>query len=138
MQATDSRTFISPSIIEAAQVDAELPVTHDSNRDDEAREKWQDFIDHRLIEWGWNPSQFDGEGIEPPSRETIGRAIKVAQALSKASRAAAPTRVVPDAHGGIVFERQVEDVFETVRISADGDIEYCVFDKSRLVHHEYW
>src|ERR1700687_5992985 len=40
---------------------------------------WDEFIDRTLIEGGWNSSQLEDEGIEPPKRETISRAIRLAQ-----------------------------------------------------------
>lgn len=50
----------------------------------------------------------------------------------------APTRVVPDAEAGIVFELQRGDLFETVRLSADGSTEYCIFRNARLVESKLW
>jgi hypothetical protein len=130
---------MSPTIRGAVQtnVDAESPITRDDARENEARRKWQDIIDYQLIDWGMNPSQFDDEGDEPPSRETVGVAIRVATEFQKDGRVA-PSRVVPDAQGGIVFERKERNLFETIRIQPDGKIEYSVFRNSRLVHREYW
>ena len=120
-------------LAEAAQThfDAQTPITHDS------REAWRALIDEKLIDWGQNPGQFDEDGIEPPSRQTVWRAIDVAQHFIRARRPA-PDRVVPDAHGGIVFERQEQKVFETIRIQADDQIEYSLFVDSRLMDREYW
>ena len=119
--------------VEAAQThfDTATPIVQDS------QEVWQSLIDDKLIDWGQNPGQFDEAGIEPPSRQVIVRAIEVAQQFSRARRPA-PDRVVPDAHGGIVFERQEQKVFETIRIPADDQIEYSLFVDSRLMDREYW
>ena len=114
-----------------AHFDTESPIVQNS------REVWQSLIDNKLIDWGQNPEQFDEEGIEPPSRQTVWRAIDVAQHLSRTG-GPAPDRVVPDAHGGIVFERQEQKVFETIRIQADDQIEYSLFVDSRLMDREYW
>lgn len=116
-------------------VDAESPVTRGYMEDQATREAWRRLIDHKLIEWGRNPDQFTDEGLEPLSPWAIQFAILMAENLC-AGRAAAPTSVVPDAHGGIVFERRDNDAFEAFRFSADGTLEFCVFEHGRLVRRE--
>jgi len=101
---------------------------------DEAR-KWEALIDHPLIDWVLDPSQLDEPGTVTPSKETIRRAINLARILS-ARGACAPTRVVPDAYGAIVFERKARDLFQSLRVSPDGTVEQCVFRDRRLVHRE--
>lgn len=101
------------------------------------RTAWQQAIERTLAEWGRDPSQLDEEGTVTPSRETIQLAIDLAALMSKAVLPA-PTRIVPDAEGGIVFERQEKGVFESIRISADGSIEHRVFENCRLVFREPW
>jgi hypothetical protein len=68
---------------------------------------------------------------------TIHLATLLAGALSKFDFPA-PTRIVPDAHSGIVFERRDGNAFESIRLSAGGSVEYCFFENSRLVSHEHW
>ncbi len=137
MPATKQSPVISAPLANAVPTGADTgsPVTRKA--DPAAREKWQEIIDYILIEWGCDPGQFEDEGIEPPSRRTIQLAINVARSLREAGLAP-PIRVVPDAHGGIVFERQEKEVFETFRISADGSLESCLFQNTRLVHRQSW
>ncbi len=137
MAATKPMPFISPSIVEAVQtnIDAEAPTTRDSERDDESREKWQELIDRKLIEWGRDPSQFDDEGVEPPSREIIRLAIALAEQF-RDDGLTPPDSVVPDANGGIVFERRENDVSEVFHVWDDGTVEYQRFHGTRLV--ERW
>lgn len=97
-----------------------------------SREAWQRVIDHKLIEWGSAPSQLEDEGIDPPTKNTIQRAIRLAQAYQEEGRPA-PDRVVPDPNGGIVFERQEQDVSEVLYIWEDGTTEYQRFQDARLV-----
>jgi hypothetical protein len=104
---------------------------------DEVHEKWRKLIDYQLIEWMRDPSQLEDDEMPPPSRDTIQRAIELAEELRR-SEAPAPTRVVPDAHAGIVFERETGNVFESIRISADNTIAYCFFVNSRLKVQEIW
>jgi hypothetical protein len=139
MLATKSSPFISSPLREAVStgVATEEPITRDYGRKDRAREKWQNLIDYQLIEWGRDPSQLADDDIQPPSKRTIQQAIWLADALSKFD-APAPTRIVPDAHGGIVFERREGNVFESIRLSADGSAEYCAFENSRLVERQPW
>lgn len=134
MPPTRPMPFISPSIVEAVQtnIDADAPVTCDFERDDESREKWQNLIDQKLIEWGRDPSQFDDEGVEPPSREIIRLAIELAEHF-RDDGLTPPDSVVPDANGGIVFERRESDVSEVVHVWDDGTVDYQRFQGTRLV-----
>jgi hypothetical protein len=117
--------------------DIASPVAIEGAPDDEFREAWQVLIDHRLIEWGRDPCQLDEEGTEVPSKDTIRRAIKLADRLCK-DGLPAPTSIVPDAHGGIVFERKSGELFESVRIMPDGTAEYCAFKYCRLIDRQPW
>ena len=137
MPAIKSSPFISPSIVEEvpATIDAESLITCDSTRDDEAREKWQDLIDQKLIEWGRDPSQLADEGVEPPSGETIRIAFEWANRFSK-NGLPPPDSVVPDANGGIVFERREKDVSEVLHVWDDGSVEYQRFHGTRLVERQ--
>lgn len=137
MLATELRSFISPMVRAAVSTGAvtEARITRDYGRIDKASEEWHVLIDDQLIEWGRDPSQLEDEDIQPPSMDTIHRAIWLATVLSKAD-VPAPTRIVPDADGGIVFERHEGSVFESIRLSADGGAEYCAFKNSRLVKRE--
>ena len=116
----------------AAYADSELPTVRDKDQGEAFRHAWQQLIDYRLIEWALNPNQFDDEGVEPPSRETIARAIKVAERF-QSQGFPAPDSVVPDANGGIVFERREQEVKEVLYIWSEGGAEYQQFHGSRLV-----
>lgn len=137
MPLTKSSPFISTSLRDAVStsVAMEAPITRDYGRTDKASEEWQILIDYQLIEWGRDPGQLEDEDMQPPSKNTIQQAIWLAGALNKAGFAP-PTRIVPDAHGGIVFERQEGNLFESIRLSSDGSAEYCFFKNSRLVERE--
>ena len=137
MPAIKASPLISSPLREAVStnVATEEPITPDYGRQDRARKQWQDLIDYQLIEWGRNPSQLEDEDIQPPSKSTIRLAILLAATLSKRGLPA-PTCIVPDAHGGIVFERRERNVFESIRLSADGSAEYCFFENARLVEHQ--
>ncbi len=139
MLATKSTTFISAPLHEAVTtgVDTESSVIHDRGREDVSREEWQRLIDYQLIEWGWNSGQLDADDVPSPSRDTVQRAIELAEMLCQKG-VSAPTRVVPDAHGGIVFEREAGNMFGSIRISADGSVEYCEFENCRMVQRQPW
>ncbi len=139
MPVTKSSSFTSASLRDAVStsVAIEAPITRDYGRTDKASEEWQGLIDYQLIEWGRDPGQLEDEGIQPPSMETIELAIWLASSLSRADLPP-PTRIVPDANGGIVFERRERNVFESIRLSADGSAEYCAFENSHLVKREPW
>ena len=132
------KTEPSPALnAEPTDIKTESPCTRDDETAYEARERWQELIDYRLIEWFRDPSRLEDDEIPPPSSATIRLAIELADRCRRKGFAA-PTRVVPDAHAGIVFERDAGDVFESIRISADGTTEYCAFVRSRLVERELW
>jgi len=133
MTTTKPRPFMSPSINDAVQTnnDADSPATRDVEREREYRERWQELIDHKLIEWGCDPGQFDDEGVEPPSGEIISLAIGLCE-QSKAQGLPTPDSVVPDPNGGIVFERREGDVSEIFHVWDDRTIEYQRLDGTRL------
>jgi hypothetical protein len=134
MAATKHLAFISSPIDPAVQtnIDGDTPATRDYGRDDKSREMWQELIDRKLIEWGCNPSQFDDEGVEPPSREIIRLAIRLAQQF-RDDGLTPPDSVVPDANGGIVFELRENDVSEVYHVWDDGTVEYQYFQGTRLL-----
>ena len=129
----DNKEYLSegPDLV-SANVDSERPTVCDKDRVDAFRRGWQQLIDYRLIEWGWSSDQFDEEGVEPPSRETITRAIKLAQRF-RSKGFPPPDSVVPDPNGGIVFERRELDITEVLHIWSDGSAEYQQFQGTRLV-----
>ena len=138
MSAANATACLSPKVrnIMQTRVDCELAV---STRRDDAnfgdQQRWQRFIDEQLIEWGRNPSELEEEGTELPSKKTLQLAIRLASVLSARGQTA-PTRVVPDVDGGIVFELQHRPFFETFSISSDGDLEYTAFKDCHIVLQE--
>lgn len=137
MAVSELGVFASPSLpnVVATDVDVRSPISRDY--ESAARDKWQQVIDYQLIEWGSDPSQLEDGETPPPSGATIHLAVRVAEALRNGGDPA-PTRTVPDAIGGIVFEREAGNVFESVRVSADGSVEYCEFENCRLVQRQPW
>ena len=94
------------------------------------RQAWEDLIDRKLIEWGRDPDQLADDGVEPPSREVVRLAIAFAKQNQNCQP---PQRVVPDANGGIVFERRESDIVEVIHIWDDRQIEYQLFRGHDLV-----
>jgi hypothetical protein len=139
MPTTESSAYVSPIVREAVSTGAVTGarITLDYGRKDETFQEWQSVIEDQLVEWGKNPSQFEDEDIQPLSNDTISAAIAVAKAFSMADFPP-PTRVVPDADAGIVFELQHGPFFETFRLSADGSAQYCFFENARLVDSKFW
>ena len=115
----------------SGDVDIGSTVARPYGRADEAREKWQNLIDYKLIEWGLDPSQLDDEGVESPTPEIIQRAISLAEALRDRD-CPPPDTVVPDPNGGIVFERRENGLSEVFHVWDDGTVEYRRFQGTRL------
>ena len=99
-------------------------------------DQWGKVLDEQLIEWAQHPEDFIDEGLVPPSRETIHLAFEHVLKPFRDQGRVPPSHVVPDANGGIVFELRSNDVFESIRVQADGHIEYCRFCSGRLVERQ--
>jgi hypothetical protein len=138
MQTLERRAFLAGTLHDAVSTTAasESPISRGFGQDDAARAAW-DLIENKLIQWGCNPSQLDEEDTQTPSRETIQLAIQLAAWLCQQGFPA-PTRVVPDAHGGIVFELHGKTVFESLHIEPSSAIEHRLFVQHRLVLRESW
>lgn len=115
--------------------DSESPVTGALEDRERLLEAWDD-VERKLIAWGLDPGDLDEEGTTPPSRETIARAIQLASVLSRQG-SRAPTRVVPDVRGAIVFELERNNLFESLHVHPDGSIEHRAFENHRLVLREF-
>ena len=113
-------------------VSKELLAARDDGADRAAREGWQEIIDRKLIDWGSDPSPLEDEGVEPPTRETLRRAIRLAETL-RDEGLPHPNGVVPDPNGGIVFERRERHTSEEFYLGEDGSVEYRRFEGTRLV-----
>jgi hypothetical protein len=96
---------------------------------------WDDIID-RLIDIGLNVDDFRAEGITPPSPATVALAAKVA-ATMRNEGCPPPDRVVPDAGGGVVFERTTSRTYETICV-ADSAVDHCWYLDGRLCHQQRW
>ena len=101
-------------------------------------ERWGKVLDEQLIEWASHPEDFIDEGLVPPSRKTIHLAYEHVLKPFRDNGRVPPSHVVPDANGGIVFELRNNDVFESIRVQADGHVEYCRFCGGRLVVRQRW
>ncbi len=132
MSAASLNLFASSPLPDAVATDVASETRSSRDYESASREKWQEAIDYRLIEWGRDPSQLEDEGVEPPTGQTIRLAIELAQAFRDAGLRP-PDSVVPDPNGGIVFERREKGVCEVLHIWDDGTREYCRFQGTRLV-----
>ncbi len=117
-------------------VDSNAPVTKEYGREDNRKQSW-DAIEAQLISWGCDPHQLDEGGTVTPSGDTIRQAIQFATDFARQSRPA-PTRVVPDVRGGIVFELAGPNRLETIHVHADSRIEYRLIVNHRVVNREFW
>lgn len=103
----------------------------DHQRRKEDIERWERFIYEQLVEWGRDPSALAEEDIKPPTVDMIGFACKLAKACMNAGLPA-PTRIVPDGSGGIVFERHDGLTYEAVMIYVDYKVELVLFHNGVL------
>ncbi len=104
-------------------------------RSTEIDEGWAKVLD-KFIEWGTHPEDFIEEGFAAPSIDTICLAYQeIVKPFRKSS--VPPPQVVPDTHGGIVFERTDNGVFESIHVQCDGRIEKCRFSNGKLVDRQW-
>lgn len=96
---------------------------------------WPEEIDGRLADWEQRPDQLQDEGVEAPTRAIVGLARRCAGYLSERG-APAPSRIVPDGDGGMVFEWLKGPIVESIENADDAAIEYLRFVDSRLVHRQ--
>ena len=99
------------------------------------RDAWQTIIDRDLIEWGRDPSQLTDDGVEPPTREIIKRAIDLAT-MCRDLNVAPPDCVHRDPNGGIAFKRQAGDETGIIYFWDDGTVEWQKFHGTRLVERQ--
>jgi hypothetical protein len=106
-----------------------------SGEAEQNRTAWLEIIDRKLIDWGLSPGVIDEDGIVSPSIKSVTETIELIKTMAN-NGCPAPMRVVCNADGGIVFEKQEGQFFETIEIYEDGSKEYCLFANSRLQHRE--
>ncbi|MBI3837664.1 MAG: hypothetical protein HY288_06995 [Planctomycetia bacterium] len=93
---------------------------------------WQRLIDYQLVEWGRNPRELEDDGLKAPAPVAIEKAIELSKRLRKTS-SPAPTTIVPDGIGGIVFEYRHGGNAATLRISSSGAVEFVEFRDGALI-----
>lgn len=89
-------------------------------------------VETLLNDWCRKQPRQDEDGIEWPAPAIAEIATKVARSL-KACELPPPTRLVPNAEGGVVFEFQHQHQLQTIEVESDGSIELCRFEGAKLV-----
>jgi hypothetical protein len=133
-ETTESRAtiaLVSPKVV-ATGADTSSPASIAMALEDPLRNGWQDLIDSKLIKWLQDPTQLGDEGSDPPAGKILRLAIDYAEKF-RDELLAPPTSVVPDANGGIVFERRQDNISEVFHFWDDGALEYLRFQGTKLV-----
>jgi hypothetical protein len=94
-------------------------------------DQWKRIID-KLKEWQKDSSCFDDEDYEPPGSDVIAEAIELAIEFRNAQWFP-PHSVVPDAGGGIVFERRNGADSQKIHLWSDGPVEYIEMRNHKVV-----
>lgn len=128
----EQRPLISPPIrtVVATGADKELPATGDTKST--WRTGWQAFIDTKLLEWLRDPEQLADEDVHAPSPKILRLAIDYAEKF-RDEGFPPPASIVPDASGGIVFERRQNGNSQVFHFWDDGTIELQLFHGTRLI-----
>jgi hypothetical protein len=101
------------------------------------RDRWQEVIDTKLIDWGRNPDQLAEVELIPPSRDAVRVAVRIAGWMRSADRPP-PSRVVPDGDGGIVMERWEGVASEAIEIDRIGHAQYVYVRDHHVVKRISW
>ncbi|HQX48733.1 MAG TPA: hypothetical protein PLR25_02425 [Planctomycetaceae bacterium] len=127
-QVAEMQELLSPRVVPAVgtSADQETPALSSSPS------IWQRIIDHTLIKWGEDPSVFADEDFEGPAPEIICNAIQTAIKCAK-RKFPAPSNVVPDGDGGIVFELRNGNLTEKIHFWDNGEVEYFQLRGTRVV-----
>jgi hypothetical protein len=133
MATAELHTSILPRLDSAVStgVDATSPATIDAPRVMQSA-KWKGWIDDVLLQWLDNPGQLADDDVDPPSGTILRLALDHAEKL-RDQGLPAPDSIIPDANGGIAFERRCNDISEVFHFWDDGTIEYHRFRGSHLV-----
>ena len=103
----------------------------------EACQAWNHWIHDVLIEWLLDPEQLADDDVDPPSKSTIAKAVKLAVRLRDAG-VRSPNRVVCDPNGNVALE--FDDIgpgsLTTLRVRPDSAIQFLYFEDCRLVRTE--
>ena len=94
-------------------------------------DQWKRIID-KLKDWQKDSSGFDDEDYEPPRCDVIAEAIELAIEFRNA-KWLPPHSVVPDAGGGIVFERRNGFDSQKIHLWGDGTVEYIETRNHKVV-----
>ena len=89
-------------------------------------------VESLLNEWCRKEPRRDEDGVEWPGPAVAEVAVQVA-CLLKQRGLQPPTRFVPNAEGGVVFEFQHQHQLQTIEVESDGSIELCRFEATKLV-----
>jgi hypothetical protein len=96
-------------------------------------DSWMTCVAH-VRDWCSSPPDWD-EGIEVPSRTTLRLAEEIALVLRRRGMPA-PSRVLPDGEGGVVFERREGDLYEALNVFSDGSVGLKRFRSGRMISSE--
>ena len=89
----------------------------------EQRRAWEKIIDHKLLEWALNPSQFDQDEIDPPTETALLQTSQWCFTLRDAEMPP-PRWFAPDGIGGISMGWGTPGVgTSTIEIHNDGTVE---------------
>lgn len=102
--------------------------------EDVTRNDWDDAIDS-LSRIAMLDDNWDGEGALAPKAAALRGAILFLQQIYRTSTNTAPTRIVPDSDGAIIFEWQTPDVYIEARIENGDDVEWMIVPSAGSVIH---
>jgi hypothetical protein len=135
MSAANPRPSNSQPMPAAVQTQPHVDSPANQEIDSDASMQWQQMIDNTLRLWRQDPGRLEDEGLEAPSIDTIDRAIAYALEYQRRGRPA-PTAVIRDPNGGIVFERRESDTSEQIHFWDDGEVDYLCFHGTNLVERQ--
>ncbi len=137
MSTINAATLLSQAFNLGGSAEATSPLASVASRDQASEHRlkaWQAVLSRASV-WAQDASQFEEEDLPPPSAATLSRAWQLADEI-KDGGAAAPTRIVPDTHAGIVFEWATGKRLVALSVRADQSVLVRVFEDGCLIRSE--
>ena len=134
MSLTSSSALMSPPINRMVRSSSQQVTAIWSNEFQLAQRRaaWNTIIESTLLNWLRDPNQLQDDGFDAPSPMIIRLSLDFAEECRDFNWPA-PTGIVADPNGGIVFELNEGELSEVFHVWEDGSIEYMEFHGAQLV-----
>jgi len=96
---------------------------------------WLERLMGSVTRWRADAEGLAADDLEPPTDLAVETARGIAGRMQQRG-APAPSRIVLDTDGGLSFELEVGDTFQSIEVHPDGSAELLEFRRGRLTSRE--